>query len=647
MTTPSSSGAVKASVHLVSNVAAVEEAVNEADQTLVTNVDGYIHGDVHGFYQKYFENTSWSSAIKRTIQQVDPKIVNGCWTVYPERPSRDEFLVLIRTAEPICSHGRGFWSTFPRGAPEPSGQRSKTHLIFTLEAVSSKNKHPWVGVQVIGEFCDVSIKYRDGFSHLLRLAQEVFSRQPTRLFLHGFYIRGSMMELWVFDRSGVYSAAVFDIRKNPERFLNVMVSYRLMGDEELGMNSLFREDEAGKYITMRAEDKKVGARLYLEPRPIAISQDIVGEGTTCYRAKRLNSNGPEFIVKLKWRLATKRPEEKLLKLVQERRVSGVVRFLGHQDLDSTGGLRQGLHFGSYRRFLTEISHPSDTKQVKPSEESHGAIPDLNDAQGDDAIGVLGYTVEKKKWTPKQKSDQNDEPFEERIFSCVVTYPAGRPLLQYKSVLELLEAFRDAMQGHRSLYQQGKILHQDVSIDNIIIITDAAAKGDPKGIMIDLDVAMELETGPRQPRELLGTKPFMAIGILRGKSHTYRHDLESFLYVFLWTAICNRTSHQVPTTSRLRRWSSAGSRWGDLAQMKTHDMRKEQLERLMAEEFPPDFRGLEHLVDNLRQLLFPIRDGVVCTETDPSAEGVDRLYDGMVGAFDTAIESYPSNSLCNS
>ena len=30
--------------------------------------------------------------------------------------------------------------------------------------------------------------------------------------------------------------------------------------------------------------------------------------------------------------------------------------------------------------------------------------------------------------------------------------------------------------------------------------------------------------------------FMAIEVLQGKGHTYRHDLESFFYVFIWMCI---------------------------------------------------------------------------------------------------------------
>jgi serine/threonine protein kinase len=113
---------------------------------------------------------------------------------------------------------------------------------------------------------------------------------------------------------------------------------------------------------------------------------------------------------------------------------------------------------------------------------------------------------------------------------LVTSSAGRPLHAYGSVRELLEALRDAIAGHRSLLEDGRIIHRDVSENNINITE--ATEGGPKGRLIDLDLAKELDSMPSGARHRTGTMQFMAIEVLEGKGHTYRHDLESFLYVFI-------------------------------------------------------------------------------------------------------------------
>ena len=102
---------------------------------------------------------------------------------------------------------------------------------------------------------------------------------------------------------------------------------------------------------------------------------------------------------------------------------------------------------------------------------------------------------------------------------------------FESVKEFLEACRDIVRALGFLYQDGKILHRDISEHNVIT-TDAENEGEPKGILIDLDLAKEPHSGPSGARHRTGTMEFIAIEVLRGKTHTYRHDLESYFYVFL-------------------------------------------------------------------------------------------------------------------
>lgn len=71
-------------------------------------------------------------------------------------------------------------------------------------------------------------------------------------------------------------------------------------------------------------------------------------------------------------------------------------------------------------------------------------------------------------------------------------PLGRAIDRFKSFEEYLEACRDAIKGHQLLYQTAGILHRDISKNNIIIIT-AENDADPRGMLIDLDMAMELKS----------------------------------------------------------------------------------------------------------------------------------------------------------
>ncbi|KAF1812439.1 hypothetical protein P152DRAFT_338809 [Eremomyces bilateralis CBS 781.70] len=69
------------------------------------------------------------------------------------------------------------------------------------------------------------------------------------------------------------------------------------------------------------------------------------------------------------------------------------------------------------------------------------------------------------------------------------FTSGRPLREFRPVVEFLEACHDFIRGHRTLYNDGRILQRDIS-DNTIIIIDADLDGDLGGMHIDLDLAKE-------------------------------------------------------------------------------------------------------------------------------------------------------------
>ncbi|KAG6071943.1 hypothetical protein E4U33_003422 [Claviceps sp. LM78 group G4] len=237
------------------------------------------------------------------------------------------------------------------------------------------------------------------------------------------------METWVFDRSGPYSGATFNVHEEPEKFLQVLCGYLMMSDEELGLDILTEE--------------KDGRR----------------RATACFAAKPIGA--PEFdrVIKYSWIPSTWTPEADLLRKANEHCVKGIAKVVGDdREIARISKLRDGL---VYRV--------------------------LNTTQGPDTFG---------------------------------------------SILELLECLRDAVKVHRSLYMQSGILHGDISVNNIMITEPAKADG-YKGVLIDLDLAKNMIEGPSESMHRIGTIEFMAVGVLRGEEHTYRHDLESFFYVLIW------------------------------------------------------------------------------------------------------------------
>ena len=227
-------------------------------------------------------------------------------------------------------------------------------------------------------------------------------------------------------------------------------------------------------------------------------------------------------------------------------------------------------------------------------------------------------------------------YKNRIFSCLVISPAGRTIKEFKSVPELLIALRDAIKAHRSLLNKAKILHRDIS-ENNIIITDPKLAGGFTGMLIDLDLA--IVDGERTGgRHMTGTMEFMAIDVLRGVEHTYRHDLESFFYVLLW--ICARRAWEREFHCRRKDRpadSVLGDWYGDtnkkVAGNKRGSMNADGFKSIL-EEFAPAFDRVKSLCRKLRSILFPLtKDGELDLGTPADS---DILYDPFLKAFGDVI-----------
>ncbi|CAG9945610.1 unnamed protein product [Clonostachys rosea f. rosea IK726] len=183
-------------------------------------------------------------------------------------------------------------------APEHESANNGIRLLLTIPTLpASDTQTSWDDVQVIGQYYHHGcVDYQEGLLHLSRSAHQVFISQPTRLFLHGFYIRGSLIELWVFDRSGLYCSDVFDIRKDFVQFLSIILSYQRMTDQDLGNINIIETDKYGRYIILDGAVTPSLGKLYLDSQPIASSEGLVGNGTTCYRARMPDSNRWNYVM---------------------------------------------------------------------------------------------------------------------------------------------------------------------------------------------------------------------------------------------------------------------------------------------------------------------------------------------------------------
>ena len=350
-------------------------------------------------------------------------------------------------------------------------------------------------------------------------------------------------------------------------------------------------------------------------------------------------------------------------------MKGLARLIGHHEITCVRDLRSDLVFSRPHKFrgIPRSANTSFSQSIAPPSHSFSQFPGLSiasngpwkrksvyagshaskrsrsNSQRSEVEGdgkVVAYPVQEPQGTSLVQQDQS--PYDNRIFRALAISPAGRSISQFKSVAELLGSLRDAIKVHRSLFTDGKILHRDIS-ENNIIVTDPEKADGFKGMLIDLDLAKEEGKGPSGARHRTGTMEFMAIEVLLGISHTYRHDLEAFFYVLIW--LCARRGWALSGASKRPRTSSMLSHWytgtyKDIARNKLGDMDKGKGKGLdlILTEFPPIFDCVKPLCRIVRDVLFPYKDGLFTgTPEDPEV-----LYTPIIKAFDDALTEIKLN-----
>ena len=387
------------------------------------------------------------------------------------------------------------------------------------------------------------------------------------------------------------------------------------------------------------------------------------------------SQASSSVVKFSWTSDKRPPEADHLRLACEKGVGGIAKLVGYQRIISISELRSGLSFPFLYLFRDGTASTATSFSQTQLGQSFGPRENLSILKtsskrkqpGDERNSQKRSRSNSQKSKLSQQYEAAQDPSEpvvslyesdsgnysNRIFGCLAIAPAGRALSEFaqspdpeKSVLsgikELLTALQDAINAHRSLYLKGNILHRDIS-ENNIIITGREEAGDVAGMLIDLDLAKVLGSGRSGARHQTGTMEFMAIEVLQGIDHTYRHDLESFFYVLVW--LCARRGWDFcrnpngrPKESRLRRWYTGSFK--DIAEAKRGYMHVDGFEDIL-DEFPSAFDCVKPLCMDLRGILFPLqKDGTLFkgTREDPP----EKLYDSVTEAFDSALADIAPN-----
>ncbi|KAI0270559.1 hypothetical protein BC834DRAFT_841404 [Gloeopeniophorella convolvens] len=122
-----------------------------------------------------------------------------------------------------------------------------------------------------------------------------------------------------------------------------------------------------------------------------------------------------------------------------------------------------------------------------------------------------------------------------------------PHVHYRMVLRTVGkplTVRDAIVGHDVAFRRAKILHRDISANNILLSVPGG-----RGLLIDWDLSISVEHEPLGPQQhhRTGTWQFLSINRLmrpQASPHTLVDDLGSFFWVLLYNVVRYQNIQQI-------------------------------------------------------------------------------------------------------
>ncbi|KAF8838071.1 hypothetical protein BDN67DRAFT_955720 [Paxillus ammoniavirescens] len=307
--------------------------------------------------------------------------------------------------------------------------------------------------------------------------------------IFNFIVIGDDIWIWYYDHQGLIGVGGFNFVQDLPRYLVLLYALQRFNLEDWGRNTAFTpildQNDVTSY-TVKAN----GHVLTLDNNR-ATRFGLAGRGTdvmdatceTLKREKAAEETEGGMVAKIYWGEEMRVSEEDILKdVMQVAQKHEVVQ--GHVPV-----------------LLLATQFPVSTSTIRK------ALGLKNPEEGSRTLFLLLF----KKLSPIKELQGDD----------------------------LLKAWRECVLCHYVLWKFG-IHHRDVSCENLMYYR---RNGEVTGVLNDYDLASLASSHKPLGKERTGTMPFMAIDLLDadgqdGKvKHLYRHDMESFIWVFVW--ICHQ------------------------------------------------------------------------------------------------------------
>lgn len=648
----------------------------DMDKVLLKEL-GAVRVDVPGFHEAFFGRVAGLEAAAEAVLAkcalaapgAEPLLEGGRWSGWPADANQDGvlrwFAVVIERLTALVAES-GLLPTRPRwpvARPNKPVRGStadrRLDVGFANDPYAGPDSHCyWLQILVPGELKSnpTADRRSQAWLDLATYVREVFAAQPSRRFVLGFTLCGSLMRVWEFDRLGALASDLFDIHKQALRFVRAVLGFLHMSEEELGFDPTIMTAASGeRYVEIERDGST--ERLIIDEL-ILRTPCVAGRATTCWKA-HLQGRQERLVIKDSWQYPERDEEGELLCEATAKGVINVARYYHHETVrawgavdDVWGNVRRGLHVASGTNCQAESPMPPPlpgapqtrrgssiaSKKRAPSQASTSVDPPHRKRSGSASSSASDLAIPKLISTapqlaaastshlttalasgsaphPASASSQSasgsashptslisrGHALPNRVHRRLVLLDCGRPIYKASSRSALLTALAGCIRGHESLLNAG-FLHRDISINNLIINEGRDNKSWPSFI-IDLDLAIRLpRDGVSGAQGMTGTRAFMAVGLLLGERHSFMHDLESFFWVLFWICI-----HYGPDKSHANHefdeWNYIGMT--ELARRKKGQVSHDQ--DFIADSrsnFTPYYQPLTRWVNILRRVVFP-------------------------------------------
>ncbi|CAD6502858.1 BgTH12-05447 [Blumeria graminis f. sp. triticale] len=235
-------------------------------------------------------------------------------------------------------HVRGKFCYISKPSEHNGGLNNCQVDIFMKSSdIADSVENKWRDIRVVGEKTSSNKQLADQIHLLMRNMREIFYSQPLRRFAHGFCLHNNHLELWIVDRAGAYSSGEIDVSKSQEKLIRALLSYMLMSDQDLGLDSITSYDSHGRCFVTVPNGKTSVEKIEVKPLPIVRPETIATRGI-----KYLETKDSMYMLKFSWSTESVEYETKIFKSVKD--VTGVIKLNYSSDLYDINDHRMEMKF---------------------------------------------------------------------------------------------------------------------------------------------------------------------------------------------------------------------------------------------------------------------------------------------------------------